>query len=414
MAFHCVVVGGGMAGLTAAVALAKRGASVVLLEKARDAGGRATTQQVQGFRMNLGPHALYVNGIAHGTLAAWGIAPAGRKNSVKDRAYLILGGARHPFPHNAVALMMTSALTFTERVQAAKLMARLSGESATESASGSMRAWIDAHVPTGSARLFAEAMTRVSTYAADLDLLDAPSALRQIRLALDGGVLYLDEGWQSMVNALSGLAARSGVEIVHGRIAARVSSGAVQTNDGGRLQADAIVLAVSPKEASDLTGLPTPAVTPVRAACLDLGLSALPEHAAKFALGMDTPYYLSVHSATARGLAPEGGAMVHVAKYLGRNVPPPDREELENFAEIAMRGWKEHVTASRFMPNLVVTHAIPQPGGRPDPSALEIPGVFLAGDWVGREGMLVDAAVASGLRAADLACECRTTATTAA
>ena len=33
---------------------------------------------------------------------------------------------------------------------------------------------------------------------------------------------------------------------------------------------------------------------------------------------------------------------------------------------------------------------------------LGIPGVVLAGDWVGGEGMLADAAVATGLRAADI------------
>jgi hypothetical protein len=38
-------------------------------------------------------------------------------------------------------------------------------------------------------------------------------------------------------------------------------------------------------------------------------------------------------------------------------------------------------------------------GGRPDVEVPELPGVFIAGDWVGTEGLLADAAVASAARA---------------
>ena len=48
-----VVVGGGLAGLTSAVALALRGARVILFEQSRRLGGRAATHQEQGFFMNL-------------------------------------------------------------------------------------------------------------------------------------------------------------------------------------------------------------------------------------------------------------------------------------------------------------------------------------------------------------------------
>ena len=49
------------------------------------------------------------------------------------------------------------------------------------------------------------------------------------------------------------------------------------------------------------------ALVPVRAACLDLALSRLPRPDRNFALGLDRPLYLSVHSATA-ALAPPGAA----------------------------------------------------------------------------------------------------------
>jgi hypothetical protein len=141
---------------------------------------------------------------------------------------------------------------------------------------------------------------------------------------------------------------------------------------------------------------------PVRVACLDLGLSTLPRSAARVALGVDQPLYLSVHSTVAR-LAPEGAAVVHACKYLGgRADAASDRAELEQFVDLAIPGWRGHAEVIRFLPEMTVTPAVFSLEGRPAVDELRIPGVALAGDWVAGEGMLVDAAVATGLRAADL------------
>lgn len=39
-----------------------------------------------------------------------------------------------------------------------------------------------------------------------------------------------------------------------------------------------------------------------------------------------SPLYFSVHSAYAK-LAPEGGALIHIAKYLGASIEPKPRED---------------------------------------------------------------------------------------
>ena len=62
-------------------------------------------------------------------------------------------------------------------------------------------------------------------------------------------------------------------------------------------------------------------------------LSSLPDKDTLFALGIDRPLYFSVHSTHAK-LAPEGGALIHVAKYLGISIEPKPREDQPELEEI--------------------------------------------------------------------------------
>jgi phytoene dehydrogenase-like protein len=236
-------------------------------------------------------------------------------------------------------------------------------------------------------------LVRVSTYSADLRQLSAGAALDQFRLATRQGVLYLDGGWQTLIAGLVERAQSLGVEIRCG-----------QTVDSlGTIEADGIVLAVSPASVERISGCKLPALRPVRMACLDLGLRKLPDGSAHIVFGLDQPLYLSAHSVVAK-LAPAGAAVVQVGKYLGAAEPDAraDREELEQFADRAMPGWRRQAEVVRFLPNMTVTPAAAGPRGRPGVDALGLDGVAIAGDWVGSEGMLADAAVASALSASGI------------
>lgn len=180
------------------------------------------------------------------------------------------------------------------------------------------------------------------------------------------------------------------------------------------LHARAAVLALAPPAACTLLDLDAESKlarfaagsSPVRAACLDVALNRLPRPERRAVFGTDRPLYYSVHSAAAK-LAPAGVAVMHVMKYLGADASSGDElhVELEEFLEQVQPGWREHVVAQRFLPSMTVSWHLPLAewgglGGRPDVAVAERPHVYLAGDWVGREGMLADAAVASGREAA--------------
>jgi phytoene dehydrogenase-like protein len=69
-----VVIGGGMAGLSAACYLARAGVAVTLFEKASSLGGRAATQNYDGYLFNRGIHAIYTGGATSEVLQDLGIA----------------------------------------------------------------------------------------------------------------------------------------------------------------------------------------------------------------------------------------------------------------------------------------------------------------------------------------------------
>jgi phytoene dehydrogenase-like protein len=184
---------------------------------------------------------------------------------------------------------------------------------------------------------------------------------------------------------------------------------------GTALAASAVIISGSPATVADL--LPDGSdralhdwaarAVPVKAAALDLGMRALPRPDVRLCVGVDVPLYYSVHSATA-SLAPEGKALVSLARYEapGRESRPEAAEqELEALMDQLQPGWRGFVEVRRFLPSLTVHNVqlrLSDGGlaGRPRVDATGIPGVFIAGDWVGPEGLLADAALASARDAA--------------
>ena len=385
-----IILGGGLAGLTAANALAGDGRKVLLLEQSQHLGGRAMTQQDRGYQLNLGPHALYSGGLAARTFREWKVPFSGNPPDTSAASFVMCEGRMHPLILGTRQLVATRLFGAAEKFQAARILQQFVSGRAGEGES--MAEWIDRRARSQRVRQFAAMLVRLSTYSADLRRLSARAALDQFRSAKAQGVLYLDGGWQTLVAGLEQRARALGVEIRLGEVVENLEA----------IQADGVILAIPPASVERLTGLRLPEMHPARMACLDLGLRRLPQGSARVAFGVDEPLYLSVHSAAAK-LAPAGSALVHIGKYLpGVNDPAVDRQELERFADCAIPGWRDQAEVVRFLPNMPVTPAVFSPQGRPGGNALGLPGVALAGDWVGPEGMLADAAVASALRAAGM------------
>jgi len=413
------VVGGGLAGLAAATLLARAGRSVALFEKSQTLGGRAVTHTLGEFRFNIGPHALYRLGEGGTVLRNLGVEFSGHAPNARG-GYAVYKGVKHTLPVGFLSLLTTGAMRLPAKLEAARVLGTLPKLDPQPLQRLSVREWLAHAIRHTDLRQILTALFRLSTYAADVERLSAGSAIAQLQLALMGNVMYLDDGWQVLVDGLRRAAAHAGVRLLNAtRVTAVEHDGTVRAlrlADGSRHPIAAAVIAASPEAASALIDegneptlrrWATDAI-PVKAACLDLALSHLPEPRALFALGIDRPWYLSVHSAVAK-LGPAGAAVIHIAKYLDSSGSDPkaDEHELEGLLDTVQPGWRSLTRERRFLPNMVVSNALVTAAaggfaGRPGPAVPSVRNLYVAGDWVGNAGMLADASLASARAAADM------------
>jgi len=413
-----VIVGGGLAGLSCSLHLAKAGRSVTILEKSGDVGGRARTQNFNGFSFNMGRHALSLTGSGASILHEFDVPFKGGK--VGRAGYGLLDGKLHELPVGFISLLATKLLSARSKIKAARLLNSLPKLETDNLERVSLREWLEGEAEHHDLIDLLEAYFRAFTYSNDSNIESAGAAINQLKKGL-AGVLYVDGGWQTLVDGLLARARELGVKVVNKAGVQAVehdgSVTGVRLSGGRKVPADDVVLAVGPRVAAELVQSGGPSdealrwareLKPVRAATLEVGLSRLPNPECTFVMGIGKPVYLSVHSKYAR-LAPDGGAMIHVMKCLGslgEPSPEKDRAELNETLDVAQPRWRSAIAQERFLPNMVVSNALVtavQGGtkGRPGPKSHAIENLYLAGDWVGPEGLLSDASFASAKLASE-------------
>ena len=404
-----IVIGAGLGGLCAAALLARDGYRVRMLEAASQPGGRARSRVQDGYVLNLGAHALYRNGPAMAVLAELGVEPRGRV--VDGVGAYVLGDDRLcALPRNATSLLTTDLLGPRGKLAFARALLTLGERKARALRGRNVRQWLAEQSTDLRTQQLLELFVRLTCYAHAPELLSAESAVRQLAHAVEHGVMYVDGGWQALLDGVLARAEAEHVRLELGVAVERIEHvdgvvTGVAIGGGRRLRARAVVAAVGP--ASLATLLPgdacaqrwADAAVPLRAACLDLGVRGLPHPERVNVQALDAPLYFANHSAYAR-LAPEGASVLHLVRYLapgedGRGAEP----ELRAFLERVQPGVSERAEVDRFVPNLVVHGDLPG-SERARAEHPELAGLQLVGDGCSPHAMLTDGVLDSARTAA--------------
>jgi hypothetical protein len=373
------VVGGGLAGLTAAIACAEQGAGVRLLEAHNALGGRARNADGP-YKANLGPHALYNDGPQWSWLAERDLLPAHVRPP--------LGGARFRW---------NGAVQRTPPLSAIPAVLRLRGRKAPVELD--FRTWASSHTDERTAAMLSSA-AGVYTFHHDPGELSAAFVWeRTVRLFLSTPppatiVRYARGGWNALVDPLERRARELGVEIETGH---RVDS----------LPDGPVILATELSQAQALLGGEPLSWLSGLTVCLDVGVDRR-RGDPWIVSDLDESGWIGRYSSSDPSIAPAGHELIQSQLPIR---PGESAEQtgirLERFLDQSLGDWRSRETWRRRQVMDARSGALDLPGStwRDRPAIDRGDGVYLAGDMVAAPGLLAEVSWASAIEASRLAVE---------
>jgi phytoene dehydrogenase-like protein len=368
---HITIVGGGLAGLYAAITAAESGAAVTLHESGRVLGGRARTAEGE-WRANYGPHALY----GDGPVIPW------------LRSKALLPELRRP-PATGFRVRLDGKL---QRAPLALVrgVLRLTSGAPQDISFGEWAKQRTSPAAAGAAAAFAS----LPTFHAYPERLSAAFVSRRLRRVTRNAtsVRYVAGGWSSLVELLEAHASELAVSI---HLGSHVSE----------LPDPPVILATTASSASRLLRRDLPQ-TGTSVALLDIGLKDTNRRAPFAVLDLDERTYVARYSALDPGLAPKGHHLIQASAPLrDGETHAKASARLEHAVEAVWPAWSSDCRLRRTALATDATGAVDLPGRswRDRPAIAQRDGVFIAGDYVAAPGLLSEVSWASAIEAAKLA-----------
>lgn len=368
------VVGGGVAGLVAAITCAEAGAPVRLLEAHHTLGGRARATEPP-YVAHDGPHVLYSDG-------HWWRWLADRDLIGAYTAMPLRGLAGFRFRHGG-------RLRRTPPAALLRVLTRRRREAPVDL---DFRTWIRERHGAAAATAASNLMG-VATFDADPGRLSAAFAWpRLLRVTAPiPPARYVTGGWNGLVDRLATHARTLGV---------RIETGARATE----LPTPPVIVATSLDAAGTLLGTPLPRVESGRTVLLDLAVRTARGDAFVVA-DLDGAGWLERYTLADPSLAPAGESLIQAQLPLRPGEPRTDAlTRLETLADQALPGWRDRVTWRRDAVAHRRTGALDLPGQtwRDRPAIARGGGVYLVGDQVAAPGLLSEVSFHSAVTAAGL------------
>ncbi|MFF9286946.1 NAD(P)-binding protein [Streptomyces griseosporeus] len=375
-AHRLTVIGGGFAGLTAAITAAEAGAKVTVFEAHHTLGGRARTAEGP-YRTNDGPHALY----SGGPHWSW----------LRQRDLI---GPLAPLPPLEAARLRLRHKGVLRRTPPFALLKLLRPGIRPAPVDTDFLTWATGVAGEEAARAAAN-YSAVALFHHDPGALSAAFVQERLRRAtkLPPEAHYPRGGWATVIDRMAARAWNLGVRM---ETLSRVDTLPTDTP---------VVVATSLDAARRLLADDSLTWPSGRTALIDLAVRTRRGDA--FAVSdLDSPGWLERFTAQDRTLAPAGEQLVQGQIPLAPHETRADGiTRAEHLLDLAFPRWRDRVTWRREATANGRTGAVDLPGTswRDRPAIDRGDGVYLAGDQVAAPGVLSEVSFNSALTAVSLA-----------
>jgi len=362
-----IIVGTGIAGLSAAIHASTYGHHVVLLEKSSRIGGRGTSQNIDGFSLHYGPHLLDKKG---------------------------------PFYHLCHKLSRTKISLKPLRLDKIEAAGH-----------GLIR-------PTGNIKQAAENLRALRNQEATNPHFQAINFLtnwggrhnqKRNKSLRKGKLCISNEGWIGLVGRLGAALDEIGVLIETNCEVANINKNKVCLTDGREVECDAVILACGVNMAKqlletvdeDLVKQEFAAISKITASFIEAGITSKPM-SGKHAI-VDSNRRMAVFDNIA--IQPRLGASgSHISAIAVGGLNGADKvyesakqrsAKLADFLDNHISGWQDNIVTDLRQSSIIVSYQ-----GSVDGSIFAKNNILLAGQWVSSDYVLSDAAVDTGKSAA--------------
>ena len=355
-----LVIGAGLAGLSAALAATSAGHHVVIIEKSKRIGGRGTSQHIDGFAIGHGPHFILNKGP---------LMKLATKLSTVKIAKLPLRLHRIESVGNGIIRPKGNPQKVIETKKALK----------SEDSN-------NPHV---------KSVQFISGWGIESE--------SRYRALTKGNLFCVGEGWSGLVGRLAMALDEVGVLIDSNLEVVSIEQGKVQLKDGRMIETDVIILACGYSKTRSLVselssssgqnGLPIN--DPITASIVDISLDSKPLQQLQAIVDCESNMAIfdmrNIHPAV--GIS---GSLLSAIATGGSEQYNSSQQRLDSlyaFLDERASGWREHIISQRGQKKITL-HANPEIPIQYDIFSKHK--VLLAGDWIDNEYSLSDAAVESG------------------
>jgi 15-cis-phytoene desaturase len=404
-----LIVGGGLAGLSAAALLAKQGKKVTLIERGQ-IGGRAVTLNLKGFSFNFGAHAIYGRdtSILHQFQKELSLDIDWRDFS-PDKAKYDIGHTLTDVPANIKGLFLTKILKGADKLkftfEVFKTM--ISIEKGKEHQSISQ--WMEEQ------NLSEEVKKMMLTLASSNFFTSTPENIPSTvffdyyrRLfKTNKPVAYIGGGWQALINQFVKI-----IEENNGTIYTKMKAENVLVEENqlkavvGKdkvFYADEFIFAVPPSELAKLFSETKlnyyfqhyAQYDPNYVFVYDIGLRERIDVPYTYVYDQKNKLFITDISYYDETCVPEGGQLLQAIAYMkkedigNKEAAASYQENIENMYDKHFHGWRDQLVVPRVSKRAIAQeiswtmHQKPLPVNVPD-----MRNVFFAGDWCEGKGQL--------------------------